>query len=154
MDAKVVYWTGALINMAVLAGLASIGVRQARRGDYARHRRSMIAAIALVIAFIASYALKLVLLGREDLSTWSAFSINTLRFHESCVLVMVIAGGLALARGRRLARTSLVDSSADAPVAQPEMIARHRLAGRIAVGAARLAFASAAVVLAGMYSRL
>jgi uncharacterized membrane protein YozB (DUF420 family) len=154
MDAKVIYWTGALINMAVLAGLASIGVRQARRGDYARHRRSMLGAIALVIAFIASYALKLALLGREDLSIWSAFSINTLRFHESCVLVMLIAGGMALARGRKLSRSSLLDDSADAPAPQPAVIARHRLAGRIAVAAAWLGFASAAVVLAGMYARL
>jgi len=154
MDAKVIYWTVALLNMALLGGFALSGVLQARRGEYSRHRRSMLIAIVLVAGFVLSYGLKLAVLGREDLSVWNPLFVNTLRFHETCILTMVISGGLALRRGHGLARTRLVSDAADAPEADPAAMARHRLAGRIALWAAGFGFASAAIVLAGMYARM
>lgn len=153
MDPKVVYWTAAFLNMAVLTGFALSGVRSIRRGDTARHRRAMTIAALLVVAFLVSYPLKLVWLGREDRAVWSALSVGVLRFHELCVLVMSIAGALALWRGRRLARTRAVLDTPDAPAADARSLAAHRRVGRIAVVGAVLGLLSAGFVLAGMYAR-
>ena len=78
MDPKLLYWTGALLNMGVIVGLAAWGVRARRRGAMALHRRNMLAAISLVLLFVVSYLFKLALLGREDLAAWASASIRTL----------------------------------------------------------------------------
>jgi uncharacterized membrane protein YozB (DUF420 family) len=147
------YWTGALLNMAVMAGFAVQGVRQIRRGEVARHRRSMLISIALVLAFIGSYALKVVFLGKEDLDTWSLPAVRTLQFHELCITALLLGGGFALFRGMGLRKTRLVTHHADDPEADPKRVRSHRRAGRIAVGGAVLGWLSAAFVLAGMYAR-
>jgi uncharacterized membrane protein YozB (DUF420 family) len=153
MDAKVLYWSGALVNMLLISGLALHGVRCARRGELARHARAMRAAALLVGLFLVSYGLKLAFLGREALDTWSAGALWMLRFHEFCVLAMVLAGGLALTLGRRLRRSrSFTHAPADPP-APPGLPGRHRLAGRMALAGAILGVASAALVLGGMYAR-
>ena len=79
MDLKVAYWTAAWINLLVLSFFALSGVQQVRRGQVARHRRSMLTAVWLVVFFVVSYLVKLALLGREDLTVWSAAAIWTLR---------------------------------------------------------------------------
>jgi uncharacterized membrane protein YozB (DUF420 family) len=154
MDAKVLYWTGALLNMAVLTGFALSGVRQIRRGEIARHKRSMQIAASLVVAFLISYGLKLATLGREDLSVWSSSTRNMLHFHELCVLVMMVGGGVALYLGRSFRQTSAVGDDPELPAADPARLARHRRLGRIAAVTAVLGVLSAAFVLAGMYRRL
>lgn len=154
MDAKVAYWTAALTNMVVLTSFAIAGVRHIRRGEVARHKRAMTIAASLVGAFLVSYPIKLLLLGREDMATWSTASVWTLRFHELCVVAMVIGGAIALHRGLRLKRTRLFEPDGDAPPARPEDRQRHRLGGRIAVGGAILGALSATAVLVGMYGRL
>jgi len=153
MDAKLVYWTGALVNMAVIVALAGHGVRLARRGDVAGHRRAMLVASGLVLAFVASYALKLAFLGREAVETWSPAAIWVLRFHETCVLFMILGGAFALARAWRLRRTRLVTRDPEDPRPAPALLRAHRRAGRVAVGAALLGVLSACLVLAGMYAR-
>ena len=153
MDPKVLFWTGALANMAVIVVLAFAGVRARRAGDIDRHRRMMQLAGALVGLFLVAYVFKLVFLGREDMSSWSTYAVWTLRFHETCVLVMLIAGGLAMQRGMCLARTRNVTCEpADAP-ADPALPARHRRPGQVAVIAAVLGVLSAGVVLFDMYQR-
>lgn len=153
MDAKVLYWTGALVNMAVLCGFAVAGVRQVRRGEVARHQRSMRIAASLVVAFLVSYVLKLMMLGSEDLSLWSAAARNALHFHELCVLFMVVCGVAALLLGRSLRITSAVSDEPGSPDADPQRLLRHRRLGRTAVFAAWLGLLSAATVLIGMYQR-
>jgi uncharacterized membrane protein YozB (DUF420 family) len=154
MDPKVIYWTGALINMALLTGFVIAGVRQVKRGEVERHRRSMLIAASLVVAFILSYVGKVAYLGREELAVWSGAARNTLRFHELCVLAMVIAGGHAIYLGRKLRASSLVSDDPNAPAPDPKQHRRHKLAGRVAGVAAVLGFASAAFVLVGMYGRM
>ncbi len=154
MDLNVTYWTLAWLNMVVLIGFALSGLRQVRKGQVARHRRSMLTAIWLVVAFLVSYGCKVAWLGREDLLLWSAPAIYLLRFHELCVAVMLIFGALALYRGRLLARTRLLSSAPDAPDPEPGQITRHRRVGRVALIAATFAMLSAGGVLAGMYARL
>ena len=83
MDAKIVYWTGAFINFGLITALAIRGVRQIRRGDLVRHRRSMLTCVALVGAFLVSYGVKLAVLGRENLAAWSGLDRGILRFHPS-----------------------------------------------------------------------
>jgi len=153
MDPKLAYWTGAFINMGVLAIFAIRGVLQVRRGEVARHKRSMTIAAILVAAFVISYVFKVMLLGKENLALWSPAAINSLRFHELCVLAMLIGGGLALYRGLAIRKTRLVTHDAEDPLPEPRTVRMHRLAGRVAVGAAMLGLASAAIVLASMYER-
>jgi uncharacterized membrane protein YozB (DUF420 family) len=153
MDAKLAYWTAAALNMALLVGFAASGVRRVQDGQVAGHRRRMLTAVALVLAFVLSYAIKLAALGREDLSVWSDAAVWTLRFHELCVFTMLVSGGLALRRGLALARTQALIEDPDAPQALPEDLKSHGRVGRIAVFAAGLGLLSACAVLASMYGR-
>lgn len=153
MDPKLAYWTAAFANMTLLMALAAVGARHARRGEIARHRRAMRTAALLVGLFLVSYPFKLAWLGREDMASWSTVSVGMLRLHETCVLVMLGAGGLALRRGLRLGRTRALIDAPDAPVPGPEALAGHRRMGRIALASVLLAWATAGVVLAGMYGR-
>jgi uncharacterized membrane protein YozB (DUF420 family) len=153
VDAKVAYWTLAFANMTAIAALAVAGVRSARRGELARHARAMRAAALLVALFLLSYVAKLALLGREALDAWSPAALGVLRFHELCVLVMLLAGSLALGLGTRFRATRAVSGSAADPPAPPRRVRVHRLAGRAALAGALLGAASAALVLAGMYAR-
>ena len=154
MDAKIVYWTGAFINFGLITALAIRGVRQIRRGDLVRHRRSMLTCVALVGAFLVSYGVKLAVLGRENLAIWSGLDRGILRFHEACVLVMLVAGAVAITRVRRLWSSRVVspDLIQSAPLAPT--LRWHRRAGWTGVGAATLGLLTAAMVLFGMYARL
>jgi len=152
MDPKIAYWTGALVNLAVLTGLALSGLAAIRRGDLALHRRRMLMAAGLVAAFLVSYPLKLAWLGREHLEAWGAASVRVLRFHEMCVLVMVTAGAFAVRRGLMLARERAQEGEEGS---RPESDSRsHRIAGRCALVGGLLGLVSSAFVLAGMYARL
>jgi len=154
MDAKTWFWTAALLNMALMAGIAVRGIRLASRGEVARHRRHMLVAVALVFVFIGSYVLKVVFLGHEDFDTWSPAAVHTLRFHELCVLVMIVGGGIALQRGHRMRASREATGDPSAAPAPAQVLRLHRLAGRIAVGSAILGFLAACLVLAGMIARL
>ncbi len=153
MDAKVMFWGAAVLNFAVLTGFAIAGIQQVKRGQRERHRRSMTIAASLVGVFLVAYVLKLATLGREHLETWSAFDLWTLRFHELCVLAMLVGGGGALFLGGRLKKTRLFTASPDDPPPSPSDVARHRLAGRVAMGGAVLGVISAGAVWLGMLGR-
>jgi len=151
MDANVAYWTAALLNMAVVMGFASSGLRHARRGDYVRHRARMVTAASFVLAFLVSYAIKLALLGREQLDQWTRSEVWTLRAHELCVLALVAggitAGTIALRRGMPRPGAQPADPGRRAERA-------HRIAGRIALAGGAFGLLLAGVVLWGMYARL
>lgn len=153
MDPKILFWTWALANMGLIVAFAFVGVSARRAGDLAGHRRMMMLAAALVGVFLAAYVLKLAFLGREDMSVWSTYAVWTLRFHESCVAVMLIAGGIAMHRGRKLSATRNVTHDPADPPAEPTLSGGHRRLGRAAVIAAVLGVFSAAVVLFDMYQR-
>ncbi len=154
MDAKFLFWSAALLNMAALFGLVCNGVRQVRRGNVRAHRRSMIGATCLVTTFLVAYLFKVTLLGKEDFALWSRAAVWNLRFHESCVLLMLLAGTLALRRARRLRGTRNVTRERDDPMAPERLVRSHTRAGWTAVSAAALGLLTAAIVLAGMYGRL
>ena len=144
MDARLAFWTWALADMTVMVGLAAFGIWRVRGRQVAAHRRSMLAAVALLVAFVGSYGLKLALIGREALDTWEPAYRHVLRFHETCIAVMLIAGGTAV----WLALRHGIDRGAP-----PETLRTHRRAGWTAFAAATLGVFSAAVVLFGMYQR-
>src|SRR4029453_11856267 len=98
--------------MMVIFVLALRGARCARRGDFARHARSMRAAALLVGLFLVSYGGKVAVLGRGALATRGGSAVAMLRFHELCVFSMLLGGGLALTLGRRLRATRTVTGSA------------------------------------------
>jgi uncharacterized membrane protein YozB (DUF420 family) len=153
MDPKALYWTGALANMGVVLAIFLVGVRKLRSGDVAGHRRTMSIGAALIVAFLISYVLKVVLLGREDLATWSQLDRVVLWIHEACVTVVLLAGGVAAWRGRALARTRSFTRSPEDPVAPARVITQHRAAGKTALLAVGLGFLTASLVLLGMYRR-
>lgn len=153
MDPKLLFWTGAFANMGVIVGFAAWGVAARRRGAMALHRRNMLIGVGLVLLFVLSYLIKLLLLGREDRSAWSSGDVWTLWIHELCVLAMLIAGGVAAWRGRKLATTRNNTLSPQDPPAPAGLARGHRLAGWAAVIAVLLAFLTASLVLAGMYRR-
>jgi hypothetical protein len=108
-------------------------------------------AASLVGLFLVSYMIKLPLLGREDRSLWSTSELWTLYAHEVCIVAMLTAGAVAAFHARRFGEIH------DGPNPAPEASGRdrriHRIAGRIAVTSSLFALLTAAVVLAGMYSR-
>jgi len=140
MDPKVLYWTFAFVNMGFVVGLGLYAVSQLKAGYPGRHRRMMISAAGLVLGFIISYLFKLQFLGREDLSTWSTTSTSILRFHETCVMFMVVGGGLALRWGRQLRATRSFSLNPDDPLADTLLARRHRRAGQVALAGASLGF--------------
>lgn len=140
-DPKLVFWTAAFANMLAIIAVAVIGVRRAGRREIAGHRRLMLAAAGLVGLFLVSYVVKVGTLGREQLALWEPRYVWTLRFHETCIAVMVIAGVRAIWLGAR-------EGFRDAARARA-----HRLAGRTAVVSALLGVASAGYVLLGMFER-
>ena len=149
LDPKLVYWSAALVNMAVIVTCALTGVRRARRRNYLGHKRMVVTAAWLVLAFLVSYLVKLPTLGREQLELWQPFYVHTLRIHEVCVALMVIAGATALIQARRL--------GLPVPPGEAQRLARgirlHRRAGWTAVISSIAGFLTASVVLFGMYAR-
>jgi len=153
MDARLAYWSLALLNMCGVVGFAAVGIRAVRRGDTARHRRCMLTAASLVVLFVVSYVVKLAVIGREDLASWGALSIWVLRVHELCVFTMVGAGSIAVSRSLRLRRSRNFTHAPADPLAPATSVRWHRGAGRTAAYAAAAGLALAACVLAGMYRR-
>ena len=153
MEAKLIFWTVALLDLAAVAALATSGVRHRRRGDVKRHARNMIIAVALVLLFLVGYVAKLTLLGHEDLAVWSPQQRWILWIHEACVFTMLIAGATAGQRALRLRRTRNATGNPGDPPAPARLASWHRRAGWAAVAAAGLGLASAVLVLVGMYER-
>jgi hypothetical protein len=153
MDGKLIYWTSAFANMLVIVALATTGVRAVRRGRVLLHRRCMLLASGLVIGFVVSYLFKVALLGREELERWSAASVVVLRIHELCVFTMLLGGVAAGSRAFAMRRDPIVRGT---PTALPRNRGPrlwHRRAGWTALTGAFLGVLTAALVLAGMYSR-
>jgi hypothetical protein len=153
MDARLLFWTGALANMGLVLVFCALGVRRRRLGDIPGHRRGMLTAGVLVGLFLAGYVLKLLILGREPLETWSPGAVWMLRIHELCVATMLVGGSTAALRARALRRTRNASRNPADPPASRSLVLWHRRAGWTAVLAAGLGFATAALVLAGMYRR-
>jgi uncharacterized membrane protein YozB (DUF420 family) len=153
MDPKLIYWTAALINLGVICGMALFGVRYARRGEVARHRRAMKISSALVLAFLVSYGFKIMFLGRENMAVWSRLDVWVLRIHELFVLQMIVAGIVAWVQARKLIGTRLVSHDESDPPADTSVVRTHRLAGRTAVIGTILGFLMAIGVWIGMFMR-
>ena len=153
MNPGLLFWTAALVNLAIVCAMALLGVRCARRGEIARHRRAMKIASWLVVAFLLSYVLKVVLIGREDMSSWSSVDLWVLRIHELFVMTMLVAGAFAWFQSRSLVGTRIVSRDAKNPEPDPNVLRRHKRAGRAAVLSAIGGFVFAVGVLAGMYAR-
>ena len=153
MDAKLLFWTAAIVDLGALCLIAVLGVRHARRGEIARHRRAMKISSSLVLVFLGAYVIKVFLLGREDMSVWTTLDVWVLRIHELFVLQMLGAGAVAWILGRRLRMTRLVTHDPADPKPDPRILRVHRVAGRTSVIGATLAFVMALGVLLAMYLR-
>lgn len=153
MDPKLIFWTCALADLGAVCGTALFGVRYVKRGEIARHKRAMKTASLLIVVFLVSYVLKLVFLGREDMSTWTSFDVWVLRIHELFVFQMLTGGSIAWIQARKLLKTRLVTHDSNDPAPDSRTVRIHRLAGRTAVVGSVFAFLLAIGVLIGMYGR-
>lgn len=153
MDPKLIYWTAALVNLAAVVSCGLLGWRQARRRDFQAHRRWMLAASWLVLAFLGSYVLKVLVLGRENLAIWAERYVRTLHVHEAFVSLMLVCGIAALVQARRLGLPRGADSPAIDAVRLARGVQLHRRLGRIGILSAAAGLATAAYVLWGMYER-
>ncbi len=153
LDSNLAYWTCALANLGLVAVCACAGVYQVRRGNVRLHRRLMLGSASLVGLFLSSYVVKVLLLGREHLESWSFAAVTVLRVHEVGVALMLVAGGAAGYQAWRFRRTLGTGPLAPPSPANAARRRLHRRAGRVAVGGSLLAFALAIAVLAGMYAR-
>lgn len=153
MDPKLIFWTCALADLGAVCGTALFGVRYVKRGEIARHKRAMKTASLLIVVFLVSYVLKLVFLGREDMSTWTSFDVWVLRIHEFFVFQMLTGGSIAWIQARKLLKTRLVTHDSNDPAPDSRTVRIHRLAGRTAVVGSVFAFLLAIGVLIGMYGR-
>ena len=60
MDPKVIYWTAALANLTAVVACAGLGWRRARQRDFRAHRRLMLTASWLVLAFLGVIVIGLI----------------------------------------------------------------------------------------------
>jgi len=154
MDAKLAFWTTALINFCAITALVALGIRSIRRGQLSRHRRCMKTAAGLVFGFLAVYPIKLLWLGAERLVEWSRTDVLVLRIHEVCVFAMLAGGAIAWIQSRKMDRSrNQWTRLPSTPLASGRILRRHRRAGWIAAIGAGLALLTAAMVLAGMVER-
>ena len=154
MDPNLLFWSGALANLAVVVFCTLNGVKRIRAKDVAGHRRMMVTAISLVVLFLVSYVVKVGMLGREDKSAWTTFDYAVLYIHELCVTSMLIGGAIAIYRAAKF-RAGLGPNLKLPPDDNPlQGLERHRKAGWVAVVGSLLGFVTAIGVLAGMFARL
>lgn len=155
VDPKVLYWTGAWLNMAVIVTLARIAIGRVRRGEVLGHRHLMLVVCTLVVAFLVSYAIKLGVLGREELETWHLAYVLVLRFHEACIAAMVLGGATALHLAHQLRLRIRRDGSEGTypPDQIPRRLQLHQRAGKTAFWSCVLGLLSSGVVLFGMWQR-
>lgn len=153
MNPKLLFWCWALLNMALIVGCAVRGMRAIRANRVADHRRAMVWAGSFVFVFLAAYVTKVALLGGEDVGAWSIAARVNLYVHEAFVAAMLVGGGIAFALGRKLALTRRVTGSAADPLPDRGVVARHGLAGRIAVICSLFGFATACGIFGGMLTR-
>jgi len=106
-----------------------------------------------VIGFVVSYFFKVALLGREELERWSTASVVVLRIHEFCVFTMLLGGVAAGSRAFAMRGDPIVRGTPTALPRNAGLRMWHRRAGWTAVTGALLGVLTAALVLAGMYSR-
>ncbi len=151
IDPKTAYWTCAWINMLGIVGCTIAGVRQIRRKNVISHRRWMLSAAFLTVLFLASYPFKLVFLGREALETWDWISVAVLRFHEVCVVMMLVSGGSAFYLATK---HGFIQMFSNPGAVASDRSRLHRRMGRAAMVSAVLGALTAGYVLLGMYQRL
>jgi hypothetical protein len=113
----------------------------------------MLTSATLVTAFLGAYVLKLMWLGREELSAWARADVTILRVHEVFVLLMVFGGGVALVLARSLRGTRNRTRNPADPIAPASAVARHQRAGWTAAVGAAFGWALAGLVLLGMFRR-
>ncbi len=152
MDPKLLFWSLSLANLGVIVWFVRRGIDQVRNGRIAEHRRSMQTAAGLIGLFLLAYLVKLLALGREDRSGWTALDFVVLYVHEICVAVMLVAGAMALLRARRF-RDALGDDFELEAGSTLDGVDGHRAAGRFAAWGATFAFVTAGGVLLGMFLR-
>ncbi len=148
MDSHLIFWLYAYGLMLIVLVIAGRGIGRAKAGDYQGHMRAMILACNILLFFVLSYVVKILALGREDKSAWSALQLALLYTHEFLILVMLVSGTYAriLAAKFKQSLFSQKPSAADMAVR-----AVHRRWGKVAFAAACAAFITATGVIAILF---
>lgn len=150
MTPKLLFWLYAFLLTCTIMVAATKGIASARRGAYDQHRIWMNRAGSLIVAFVLSYVLKVIFLGKEDLDTWANVYVVILRIHESFIGLMLICGGYARLLARKFQHTIN-----DHPLNDrwQRMRRRHAILGKISVAAAAAALLTASGLIIGMLQR-
>ncbi len=151
MDPKLLFWTGALVNMWLIVAIACSGIAKVRAGDEGSHQRRMILAGSLVALFVLAYGLKLFFLGREDLDQWQNWSVILLRIHEAFVLAMILGGARAATLAFKVRKIE-AQSPEDASI--QVLRATHGKTGKFTFVSSLGGAITATGVLLGMYLRV
>jgi uncharacterized membrane protein YozB (DUF420 family) len=151
IDVRLAFWSWALANMLLVVACAVLGVRHVRAGRADSHRRNMLAAGGLVALFLVAYVVKVLLLGREDRTSWDESARWVLYLHEACVAVMLLAAGTAVTLARRFGNVR--DGEPLGPDVSERSRRLHRRAGGVAISASLIAVVTAVGVWLGMFAR-
>ncbi len=150
MTPNLAYWFFAYILTFVTVIIGLNGIRHIRAGAIATHRARMVLACNLMIFFVGTYAVKVVVLGREDKSDWTTFYLVVLYIHETFIFLMLLFGAYARYLAFRFKGTLFEEET---PAGDHALRQRHRKVGKLALTWAICALGTATVVLYGMASR-
>lgn len=139
MSPTLVYWTVVFVWLLLTLSIALRGRALVRRKRVMPHHRLMRIALYMIVLFLISYPIKVVVLGRADISSWSLLMRIVLHVHETLMITMVVAG----ARARWLARRWHPEGF--------DVARSHRRAGLVAIIAGLLGVLTAGLVLATLY---
>ena len=125
--------------------IAFTGIARIRKGDEVGHSKRMNLAIYLILFFVASYLVKIIVLGREDKSGWEAWNFAVLYIHEFFIACMLISGTYTRYLAGKFKHTLMAPDALTGLDVQRRR--KHRLAGKICLSATSMAIVTATLIL-------
>lgn len=150
ISANLIFWLYAYALTLCALFLAFRAVKKVRRGDYAGHAKQMDYAITLILVFVASYVLKVIILGREPKTNWELPHFIVLYIHEAFIACMLVSGTIARVLAAKF-KASLFSNGTPTALDKTRR-KKHRLAGKICLLATSMAILTATFILHTMYT--
>ena len=148
---NLIFWGFAYLITGVAILFAVRGYRAVRRGDYGLHRTLMNTACNLILFFVAAYLVKVLVLGREDKTTWENLYLYTLYIHEGFIGLMLVTGIWARWLSHQFKDTLFKDKLSETMAKKRKL---HGRLGKVCLGAAGCGLFTATIILIGMFGRL
>jgi len=145
MSPNLIFWFYVYALTVTALIIAFTGVARIRKGDAIGHSKRMNLAIYLILFFVASYVVKLLVLGREDKSNWESWHFLVLYVHEFFIACMLISGSYTRYLAAKFKHT--IEAAAPLNDLDAKRRRRHRLTGKICLGATSMAIVTASMIL-------